>query len=121
MFKLRLIVLTFALALFSLAALASDVSGTWIANVETDAGSGSPTFVFKQTGDQITGTYTGAFGEAKITGTVKGNQITWGWESTATGEATKITYTGTLGDDGKIKGTVDLGSVGKGTFTASKK
>jgi hypothetical protein len=33
------------LALLSVAAFAADVTGTWQFNVETDAGSGTPTFV----------------------------------------------------------------------------
>ena len=39
-----------ALALFSLALTGADISGTWSAAVVLDAGSGSATFVFKQTG-----------------------------------------------------------------------
>ena len=35
-------------------ALAQDISGTWKAVVELDVGSGEPTFVFKQEGEQIT-------------------------------------------------------------------
>jgi len=112
--------LLICLALFSIVALAADLSGTWTAAVETDAGTGTPTFVFKQTGDQLTGTYSGALGEAKLTGTVKGNQVTWSFDASPTGEAIKVTYSGTLDGD-KIKGTVELGSLGKGTFTASRK
>jgi hypothetical protein len=43
-------------ALIPVAALAYDVSGKWTFQVETGAGSGSPTFVFKQGGEQLTGT-----------------------------------------------------------------
>ncbi|HEV2688860.1 MAG TPA: hypothetical protein VGV35_09905 [Bryobacteraceae bacterium] len=114
--------LLLGLALFSIAAMAADLSGTWTAAVETDAGSGTPTFVFKQTGDQLTGTYTGALGEGlKVSGTLKGNQVTWSFDASGGGESVKVVYSGTLGDDGKIKGTVELGSLGKGTFTATKK
>jgi hypothetical protein len=51
---------------------------------------------------------------------VKGNQVTWSFDASPTGEAIKVTYTGTLDGD-KIKGTVELGSLGKGTFTATRK
>jgi hypothetical protein len=113
--------LLLGLALFSIAALAADVTGTWNAAVETDAGTGTPTFVFKQTGEQLTGTYSGALGEAKVTGTVKGNQVTWTFDAAPGGDTIKVTYTGTLEGDNKMKGTVELGSLGKGTFTATKK
>ncbi len=40
-------------------AQAIDVTGKWNMKVETPAGSGSPVFVLKQSGETITGTYTG--------------------------------------------------------------
>lgn len=36
-------------------ALAADISGTWQFRVETEMGSGSPSFVLKQDGDKVTG------------------------------------------------------------------
>jgi len=54
-----------------------DVTGKWAFNVETSAGAGAPTFTFKQDGEKLTGHYTGTFGEADLTGTVKGADITF--------------------------------------------
>ena len=34
-----------------------------------DAGSGTPIFVFKQSGEKLTGTYSGLMGNAELTGT----------------------------------------------------
>ena len=48
-------------------ALAQDISGTWKAAIELDAGSGEPTFVFEQEGELITDSYTGTFGGADLT------------------------------------------------------
>jgi hypothetical protein len=110
-----------ALALFAVAAFAADVSGTWNAEVETDAGNGSPTFVLKQDGDRITGSYSGALGEADVTGTVKGDKIEFSFKVTAQGEAVEVVYSGTLDGDKKMKGSVKLGSFGSGTFTAERK
>src|SRR5437016_3175487 len=56
-------------------ALAADISGAWQFTVETAQGSGSPTFEFKQDGDKLSGTYSGRFGTAPISGTVKGNDV----------------------------------------------
>ncbi len=50
---------------FSASAQAVNVSGKWNMKVETSAGSRIPVFVLKQTGEIITGTYTGQFGEAE--------------------------------------------------------
>jgi hypothetical protein len=98
--------------------LAADVTGTWSANVVLDAGNGTATFVLKQMGDTLSGTYTGVLGEAKVTGTVKGDQVQWSFQNDQAG---KIVYTGTLDGTSKIKGSCEYGALGKGTFTAEKK
>jgi hypothetical protein len=114
---MRTLVVVMSLMLCGLTLLGADLSGTWSADVVLDAGNGTATFVFTQKGDTLSGTYTGALGEAKVAGTVKGNQVEWSFE---TGDAGKVVYKGTL-EDGKIKGTAEYGAVGKGTFTAAKK
>ena len=108
------------LALVSLAAFAADISGTWNAAVELDIGSGTPTFVLKQTGDQITGTYSGGLGEAKVKGTVKGEKVEISFDVAPDGNTVTAVYSGTLDGEKKMKGTVKIGSIGSGTFTATK-
>ena len=97
-------------------AFAADISGKWSFDVVLDAGSGSPTFEFTQTGETLTGMYHGTFGDAKVTGTVKGDKIEFSFGS----DAGTAKYSGTLDGASKMKGTVDYGGVGKGTFTATK-
>jgi hypothetical protein len=97
---------------------AADLSGTWTADVVLDAGSGTATFVFKQSGETLTGTYEGTFGKANVTGTVKGDKVEWSFDADQVG---KCSYTGTLQGDSAAKGTVVYGAVGSGTFTAKRK
>jgi hypothetical protein len=59
----------------------ADLTGTWSASVVLDAGSGTATFAFKQTGESLTGTYTGTFGQSQVTGTVKGSNVEWSFEN----------------------------------------
>jgi hypothetical protein len=70
-------ILIASLVLVSSAAAQSDVNvtGEWAFTVETPQGSGTPTFTFKQDGEKLTGNYKGQFGEAPLTGTVKGGEI----------------------------------------------
>jgi hypothetical protein len=96
-------------------AFGADISGKWSFSVVLDAGSGTPTFEFKQTGENLTGTYKGQFGEAKVTGTVKGDKVEFGFGS----DAGSVKYAGTV-EGNTMKGTVDYGEAGKGTFTAKK-
>jgi hypothetical protein len=110
---MKTLVLFFALAAL---ALAADISGKWSFEVVLDAGSGSPTFEFTQSGETLTGMYHGQFGEAKVTGTVKGDKVEFGFG----GDAGSVKYSGTIVDGKTMKGTVDYGETGKGTFTAKK-
>jgi hypothetical protein len=96
-----------------------DVTGKWAFNVETSAGAGAPTFTFKQDGEKLTGHYTGTFGEADLTGTVKGAEITFSFTVDAQGNALKETYTGTVDKD-TMKGKLVIEGFGEGTFTAKK-
>jgi hypothetical protein len=96
-----------------------DVTGKWALNVETSAGAGQPTFTFKQDGEKLTGHYTGTFGEADLTGTVKGADISFAFTVDAQGTALKETYTGTVDKD-TMKGKLVIEGFGEGTFTGKK-
>lgn len=108
------------LALVSLTVFAADVTGTWQFTVETDAGNGTPTFVLHQTGEELTGTYSGALGEAKVKGSVKGDNVEITFQASPGGDAVNVVYSGKLDGEKKMKGTVKLGDLGSGTFTAEK-
>ena len=62
----RLLLIALLAGLASLPLLAEDISGNWEFNVETAAGSGSPSFVFKQDGEKITGTYSGLVRQGRL-------------------------------------------------------
>jgi polyisoprenoid-binding protein YceI len=108
------------LALFSTLAFAADVTGKWVFQVETDAGSGAPSFVFKQAGEKLTGTYTGTFGTAELNGTVKGDEIQFSIEVDVGGQKGTIVYKGKIESADKMKGTVDLSGLGSGSWTGTK-
>jgi hypothetical protein len=114
--------LTFALFLANdvVAQAKFDISGDWVFEVQTDQGTGSPTFAFKQTGEKLTGKYKGLFGEADLTGTVTGKTVKFSFSADAQGTQVTITYEGELESNSAIKGKVDLGGVGTGTFTGKR-
>lgn len=104
-----------------LAAQAVDVSGEWVFEVSTSQGSGSPTFVFRQDGEKLTGTYKGLFGEAELAGTVKGKALKYSFTAKAQGTEFAVTYEGEIESSDSVKGTVDLGGMASGTFTGKRK
>ena len=111
----------FAIGAFTIAQLAAaaDVTGTWIMAVETSAGSGSPTFVLVQKGEALSGSYKGQLGEAQVTGTVKGDDVTIEYKVDGQAGSLAVKYSGKT--DGKtMRGNVSLGPLGEGTFTGTK-
>src|SRR6266702_50506 len=87
-------------------ASAADIGGTWQLTVETSQGTGNPILILKQDGEKLTGTFNSQiFGEAKITGTVKGNAIEFGFEGDAGGQTLKVNYKGTIESPTTMKGT----------------
>lgn len=110
--------ITLVLLIFSTTSIfaqSSGVSGKWNMKVETSAGSGTPVFVLTQSGETITGTYTGQLGEAAVKGTLKEKEIKLEFKA---GEM-NVVYTGTV-DGNTMKGKVVLGDVAEGTFTGVK-
>jgi len=91
---------------------AADLNGTWNLSVTTPNGNGNPVFKIKQTGNKLTGHYSGQFGESEIKGKVRGNDFDIKFYSSGV----NITYTGTAGGD-KMSGKIDFGGQGRGNFT----
>lgn len=100
----------------------ADISGTWNFSVDLDEGGhGDPTFVFREEGENLTGTYSGPLGEQKVTGTVKGDQAVFGFEAKQDDQTFKATYMGKIESPTKMTGTVEFSGGPKGKWTATKK
>jgi len=118
----RIAVTFFAAALVPFVAIAADtpdVTGTWTMTVETSVGSGNPTFTLTQKGEDITGHYKGQFGEAPVTGTIKGNQVTLTFTVSVQGQELKTDYVGAVEGDA-MTGKVIFGGFGEGTFKGTR-
>ncbi len=107
------------IVLFSAALLAADLTGAWTAKVDLGGGQGgTPSFVLKQEGEKLSGTYSGQLGEAPLHGTIKGNDVVWDFEASGA----QVHYAGKIDSTGnKIEGTVDYGGQASGTFVATRK
>ena len=98
----------------------ADVAGTWNIAIDIGGNTATPSVTFKQDGETLTGTYSSQLlGEQKVTGTIKGNAITFEFTASFDGNAVKVTYSGTVDKD-TMKGKVTFGDMGEGTFTAKK-
>ncbi len=99
---------------------AIDISGAWQFEVQSAAGTTTPTMTFKQSGEQLSGQYVGQLGEAPIQGTLKGSDLTFSIDVSFQDMKVHIVYTGTATKDA-LKGTATLGDFGEAPFTARRK
>jgi hypothetical protein len=88
-------------------AAAADITGTWAVTIRYPP-PGDPytaTYVLKQDGEKITGTYHGLHGPADVTGTIKANDVTL---SVTIQSLTAVTahFSGKVNSATKMNGTV---------------
>ena len=121
-FEVALAVLLLGLMLVpaAIAADTANVSGEWQLSVETPNGKGTPSVIFKQDGEDLTGTYKGRFGESHLKGSVKGNEIKFSFTISPQGQDLVVEYSGTVDGD-SMKGKAKFGEFGEGNFTGKKK
>ncbi len=98
---------------------AATLTGTWALEAHHSAGVSTPTASITQTGDKLTGKYTGSYGDSELTGGIKGQEFTFSVEI-GTEQKVRVVYTGTL-DGNTIKGSLTMGEMGEGTFTGTRK
>ena len=101
-----------------------NLTGTWGVQYMGSQAPIKMTFVLKQTGEKLTGDYSGPFGPRKVTGVVKGDKVVFGWEQEGNGGVTfTVAFKGTIESATKMTGTVGnpfCGSEGCG-WTGTKK
>jgi len=98
-----------------------DITGKWVFNVETSAGTGTPTVTFKQDGEKLTGHYSSmTLGEADFTGSVKGREIAFNFMANVADMQIPVSYTGTIESKDAMKGKIVITGLGDGTFTAKR-
>jgi opacity protein-like surface antigen len=111
------------LCLITGAALAADITGTWVAEMSGGPGGGGPggggmqiTFNFKADGSKLTGT-SEAMGNSNeiVDGTIDGNNISFAVKIDMMGNEMKINYKGTVsGDEIKLTMSFEGGMGGPG-------
>jgi len=116
--KTALLVLCTA-ALATITLFAADVSGGW--NVDGDVVGNPVKFAvtFKQDGETLAGTATLEGKDIPVTGSAKEKAVSFEFDAENQGTAYHLVFTGTLGDDGGMTGTIAVAGA-EGTFTGKK-
>jgi len=107
-------------ALAAVTALAADVSGTWKVDGTVYGNPVKFSGALKQQGATLSGTATFEDGRAvPVTGSVSEKAVTFEFDAEHEGTTYHLVFTGTLGADGGLTGTIAVAGV-EGTFTATK-
>jgi hypothetical protein len=117
--KLLAVGLAVLLAVAGVAAV--DVSGTWNVNGEVVGNVVKLAAALKQSGESLSGTATFDDGRkpVPISGKVKDRTVEFQFDVEYNGSTYTNVFTGTLGENGVIEGSIAVGGV-TGTFTAKK-
>jgi hypothetical protein len=119
--SLLVLALLAASATMAAAALFHDLTGRWMLAVVTDNGTGYPVLEITQTGDRISGTYTSnAMGNRSISGTVRGDTVSFTLSASGAGEGVVLTYTARIVTADSLNGTVDFAGMGGASFTGRR-
>lgn len=122
MTTLRVVVVTFALALSASTAFAQNAAlGTWDLTTVSPEGEFKSVMEVRQDGDKLVAVGKNPQGERPYDSVaVEGNKITLVITIAYNGSPMTITYTGKI-DGAKIEGEADYGGLATGTFSAAKK
>jgi hypothetical protein len=100
---------------------AVNLTGHWTCHVQTDNGSGDPTFDFIHAGGNLLGQYKGLFGTATVFGSVgKTNAVSFWFDAQRQDQVVPMRYTGAITSPSSMRGTVKFGDAGEGTWTGKK-
>jgi hypothetical protein len=102
-----------------------NLTGTWGLQYMGSEAPIKMTFVFKQEGEKLSGTFSGVgpVPPCTVTGAVKGNKVVFGWEMPGNrGTTQTVAFKGTIESATKMTGTVGSPFCGNGcTWTATRK
>lgn len=115
--------LVLAFALLTLAAVppasAQSVTGEWNATMNTPGGTREYKVIFQAKGDSLSGTVKRTTGDVALTGTIKGNAVTFSYSIVYGDNPLLLTVTATLEGDA-MKGTIDLGGGATEAWSAKR-
>lgn len=97
----------------------ANVAGAWQLSIDSPNGTFNATLAIQQDGGTIKGTQTSDFGDAPITGTVKGNAIQFTVNVTGSNGSFTVEHEGTVTGD-TMKGTFKMGDGTTGSWSATR-
>ena len=120
----RVLLVVFVALLCLIPAFAADISGKWVAAIQTGIGTMNYTFDFKVEGEKLTGKAVMSMGdnssESDLTeGSVKGDEISFVETLKVQGQELRAEYKGKISGD-EIRSSRQVGSYGTEDFVAKR-
>ncbi|MBK8304204.1 MAG: hypothetical protein IPK98_12655 [Chloracidobacterium sp.] len=98
----------------------TSVAGEWDGAFNTPGGARPVKFIFKVDGEKLSGTAKRTSGDVPLTGTIKGNVITFAYTVNYNDNALTLSFGGTVTGD-NMSGTVSFGESGEGADWSAKR
>lgn len=102
------------------AAAQADITGAWIATVDSPQGQASFDVTFKQAGEKLTGEVTSPMGSVDFAGTLVKNDLLITYSIPVQGQNLELKMTGVVDKD-TMSGSLDFGGLGQAAWTAKRK
>jgi len=97
------------------------IDGAWVIRLDMPVGVATPNVTFTRKGDDLSGTYSGRYGDFPITGLVKGKVMTFTFVMGSDTAPVTVCFTGEwLDDSATLRGTATIGELGQATWTAAR-
>jgi hypothetical protein len=97
------------------------IEGAWIMTLAMPVGVASPSISFTRKGDDLSGTYSGRYGEFPIAGLIRGQVVTFTFQMGTPENPVTVCFTGEwLKESSSLKGTATIGELGEATWTAER-
>jgi hypothetical protein len=98
-----------------------NVRGDWTFTMTTPRGDRTSDLTFDQSGERLTVSMKGDFGEGYGEGTLKGQDIEWTITRQTQRGAFAVTYKGKVADGNTMSGEVQMGDMDAGQWQATRK
>lgn len=107
------------IALAAVVAAQASLTGEWAMSFTTPRGTSEYTLYMTQEGPRLTGHLTSEYGETPVKGSVNGDEVKLAWSIVERGKPMDLSVIATVKGD-SINGTIKLGTVGEGVFSAER-
>jgi hypothetical protein len=97
------------------------IDGAWVMTLALPVGVATPSITFTRQGDELSGMYSGRYGDFPIAGLIRGQVVTFTFQMGTPDNPVTVCFTGEwVAGRETLKGTATIGELGQATWTAER-